>query len=70
MKFSVGQKVKHCVVEKNDLIELSDYVDIKKFGGELTIFEISDEPGDLMPYLVGYNYEYSVWMKASEIREI
>ncbi len=60
----VGQKVKHNITDKVALDEISDYGD---FDGELTIFEISDEPGDENPYLAGKRYIDSIWFKESEL---
>lgn len=66
-KFNVGQKVKHNFVGEIELEEIADYGD---FDGELTIFEISDEPFDDFPYLAGKNYDESIWFKEDELYAI
>lgn len=61
----VGQKVRHNITEKSLLDEMSDYVDLEKFGGELEIFEITNNDG--FNVLVGYDYDSALWLKESEI---
>lgn len=63
--FRVGQKVRHNITEKSLLDEMSDYVDLEKFGGELEIYEITDNNG--FNVLVGYDYDSALWLKESEI---
>ena len=63
--FKVGQKVRHNITEKSLLDEMSDYVDLEKFGGELEIYEITDNNG--FNVLVGYDYDSALWLKESEI---
>ena len=59
-----GDKVKHNIIDKTLLEEMGDY---GQFDGVLTIFEISDEPGDDFPYLAGPNEKDAVWFKESEL---
>ena len=61
----VGQKVRHNITEKSLLDEMSDYVDLEKFSGELEIFEITNNDG--FNVLVGYDYDSALWLKESEI---
>ena len=63
--FKVGQKVRHNITEKSLLDEMSDYVDLEKFGGELEIYEITDNNG--FNVLVGYDYDSALWLKENEI---
>ena len=63
--FKVGQKVRHNITEKSLLDEMSDYVDLEKFSGELEIFEITNNDG--FNILVGYDYDSALWLKESEI---
>lgn len=61
----VGQKVRHNITEKSLLDEMSDYVDLEKFGGELEIYEIVDN--NVFNILVGYDYDSALWLKEGEI---
>lgn len=62
----VGQKVRHNITEKSLLDEMSDYVDLEKFGGELEIYEITDNTKGFN-ILVGYDYDSALWLKENEI---
>jgi len=61
----VGQKVKHNITDKALLDEMSDYVDLERFSGELEVFEITANSG--FNVLVGYDYDSALWLKESEL---